>query len=79
MSVAKVIEIISGSKVGFDDAVKQGLAKASETVKGISGAWVKDQRVVCDNGKIVEYRVVMKITFLLAPAAPKAPKAAKKK
>jgi flavin-binding protein dodecin len=74
MSVAKVIEIISGSKVSFDDAVKQGLAKASETVKGISGAWVKDQRVVCDNGKIAEYRVVMKVTFLLASAAPKAAK-----
>ena len=80
MSVAKVIEIISSSKVGFDDAVKQGLAKASETVKGISGAWVKDQRVVATDGKITEYRVVMKVTFLLAPSSPKAaPKAAKKK
>ena len=75
MSVAKVIEIISSSKLGFDDAVKQGLSKASETIKGISGAWVKDQRVVADNGKITEYRVVMKLTFLLAAA----PKAAKKK
>ena len=75
MSVAKVIEIISSSKLGFDDAVKQGLSKASETIKGISGAWVKDQRVIADNGKITEYRVVMKVTFLLAAA----PKAAKKK
>ena len=79
MSVAKVIEIISSSRVGFDDAVKQGLAKASETVKGISGAWVKDQRVVADNGKITEYRVVMKVTFLLADGPGAAPKAAKKK
>ena len=83
MSVAKVIEIISSSKVGFDDAVKQGLAKASETIKGISGAWVKDQRVVADNGKVTEYRVVMKVTFLLADGpktGPKTgPKGAKKK
>jgi dodecin len=74
MSVAKVIELISSSKVGFDDAVKSGLAKASETIKGISGAWVKDQRVVATDGKITEYRVVMKVTFVLAGAAPKAAK-----
>ena len=74
MSVAKVIELISGGNLGFDDAVKQGLAKASQTVKGISGTWVKDQRVVADNGKITEYRVVMKVTFLLADDAPKASK-----
>ena len=75
MAVAKVIEIISGSKTSFDDAVRQGLAKASQTVSGISGAWVKDQNVVCTNGKIVEYRVVMKVTFMLADASPKARKA----
>lgn len=74
MSVAKVVEIISASKTSFDDAVKQGLAKAAETVSGISGAWVKDQKVVCTNGKIVEYRVVMKVTFVLSADRPKSSK-----
>jgi dodecin len=79
MSVAKVIEIISSSKLSFDDAVKHGLAKASETIKGISGAWVKDQRVVADNGKVVEYRVVMKVTFVLESPAKAAAKSSKRK
>lgn len=65
MAVAKIIEIISGSSVSFDDAVKQGLAKAAETVNGITSAWVKDQNVVVDGGRITEYRVVMKLTFML--------------
>jgi dodecin len=67
MSVAKVIEIISSSKVSFDDAVKQGVARASETVSGVAGAWVKDQSVEVTNGKVTEYRVTMKVTFLLKP------------
>lgn len=75
MSVAKVIEIIAGSKTGFDDAVKQGLARAAETVSDITGAWIKDQSVEVKNGKIIEYRVVMKVTFLLKSAV----KAGKKK
>ncbi len=75
MSVAKVIEIISASKVGFDDAVKQGLARATGTVNDVTGAWVKDQSVTVKNGKITEYRVVLKVTFLLNPPS----KAAKKK
>jgi dodecin len=66
MSVAKVIEIIAGSKVSFEDAVSQGVARASETLSDISSAWVKDQSVVVTNGKVVEYRVTMKVTFLLA-------------
>jgi dodecin len=70
MAVAKVIEIIAGSKSGFDDAVKQGLARANETIGSITGAWVKDQSVVCTDGKATEFRVTMKVTFLLN--APKA-------
>ncbi len=66
MSVAKVIEIIAGSKVSFEDAVAQGVARASETLSDISSAWVKDQSVIVTNGKVVEYRVTMKVTFLLA-------------
>lgn len=65
MAVAKVIEIISGSKEGFDDAVRKGVAKASETIEGIEAAWVKDQNVVVAAGKVTEYRVTLKVTFLL--------------
>jgi dodecin len=73
MSVAKVIEIISTSKLSFDDAIKQGVARASETVSGVAGAWVKDQSVDVVNGKVTVYKVTLKVTFLLKPAAkPKA-------
>jgi flavin-binding protein dodecin len=65
MAVAKIIEIISGSKEGFDDAVRKGVAKASETIEGIEGAWVKDQSAVVAGGKVTEYRVTLKVTFML--------------
>ena len=65
MAVAKIIEITSGSKKSFDDAILQGLNRASETVENVVGAWVKDQEVKVEKGKIVEYRVNLKVTFLL--------------
>jgi flavin-binding protein dodecin len=65
MAVARVTEIISGSKKSFEDAVEQGIARASRTLKNIEGAWVQDQKVVVKNGKIAEYRVAMKVTFIL--------------
>jgi dodecin len=65
MAVARVTEIISGSKKSFEDAVEQGIARASKTVKNIEGAWVQDQKVIVEKGKIVEYRVAMKVTFIL--------------
>ncbi len=65
MSVAKVIEISSSSTISFDDAIKVGIAKASKTVKNIEGAWVQDQKVSVTNGAIVEYRVMLKVTFVL--------------
>ncbi len=65
MSVAKVIEISSESKKGFEDAIQQGIARATETVENIRGAWIKGQQVKVENGKITEYRVDMKITFVL--------------
>ncbi|MEL6446843.1 MAG: dodecin family protein [Pseudomonadota bacterium] len=65
MSVARVTEIIASSSKSFEDAVKQGIKRANETLDNIEGAWVKDQKVVCDNGKIVEFRVVLKVTFIL--------------
>lgn len=66
MSVAKVTEIISSSNKSFDDAVETGIKRASKTLKGITGAWVADQKVTVENGKISEYRVVLKVTFILA-------------
>ncbi len=65
MSVAKVTEIISSSKTSFDDAVKKGIARANKTLKNIQSAWIKDQKVIVDKGKIVEYRVIMKVSFVL--------------
>ena len=65
MTVAKTTEIISSSNVSFDDAMKQGIARASKTLKNVSGAWIQDQKVVIEGGAISEYRVTMKVTFVL--------------
>ncbi len=65
MSVAKVTEIISSSPKSFDDATANGIERASKSLKGITGAWVADQKVTVENGKISEYRVVLKVTFVL--------------
>ncbi len=65
MAVARVTEIISGSKKSFDDAVAQGIARANKTLKNVQGAWIQDQKVVVEKGKITEYRVNMKVTFVL--------------
>jgi flavin-binding protein dodecin len=65
MSVARVTEIIASSKKGFDDAVENGITRASKTLKNVTSAWVADQKVVIDKGKIVEWRVNLKITFIL--------------
>ncbi|MEM7610180.1 MAG: dodecin family protein [Pseudomonadota bacterium] len=65
MSVARVTEIISSSTKSFEDAVKSGIKRANETLDNIEGAWVKDQKVVCEGGKIKEFRVVLKVTFVL--------------
>ncbi len=65
MSVARITEISSSSKESFEDAIKQGVARASETVHGIRSAWVKEQEVQIENGKISQYKVIIKITFIL--------------
>jgi flavin-binding protein dodecin len=65
MSVAKVTEIIASSKKSFDDAISQGVKRASKTLKNVKGAWIKDQQVEISNGKVTGYKVVMKITFVL--------------
>ena len=78
MSVAKVIEIISSSKKSFEDAVAQGVAKAADSIHDITGAWVKEQSVKVTNGKVSEYRVNLKVTFVLKES-PKIVTKAKKK
>lgn len=65
MSVARVTEITSASKKGFDDAVAKGISRANKTLKNVRGAWIKEQKVTVDNGKVAEYRVTMKVTFVL--------------
>ncbi len=65
MSIAKIIEISSSSKKSFDDAVTSGIAKASKTIENIEGAWVNEQKVVVKDNKITEYRVNLKISFVV--------------
>lgn len=74
MSVAKIIEISTGSAKSFEDAAQNGISRAGETIKGITGAWVSEQKVVVEKNKIVEYRITMKVTFLLEEAKPKSKK-----
>jgi flavin-binding protein dodecin len=65
MSVARITEITASSKKGFDEAVEKGIKRATKTLDNVTGAWVKDQQVVIKDGQITEYRVRMKVTFLL--------------
>jgi len=65
MSVARVTEIIASSKKGFDDAVEKGVKRASKTLNNVQAAWVQDQNVIVKDGKIEEYRVALKVTFVL--------------
>jgi flavin-binding protein dodecin len=65
MSVARVTEIIASSKKSFEDAVNVGVSRACKTLQNVTSAWVQDQKAVIDAGKIVEYRVSLKVTFVL--------------
>jgi flavin-binding protein dodecin len=66
MSVARVTEIKASSTKSFDDAINTGVARANKTLKNLRGAWIENQEVVIDeNGQITEYRVQMKVTFIL--------------
>ena len=65
MSVARVTEISAGSKKSFQDAIEEGLARANKTLENVEGAWVKDMKVRCKGGKVSEYRVTLKVTFVL--------------
>lgn len=66
MSVARVTEIKSSSRKGFEDAIQEGVARAAKTLNNIKSAWVENQEVLIgDDGKISEYRVQLKVTFVL--------------
>jgi len=65
MSVARVTEITAASAKSFDDAIKVGIDRAIKTLQNVRGAWIQDQEVVVKGDKITEYRVHMKVTFVL--------------
>ncbi|MBE2242313.1 MAG: dodecin domain-containing protein [Burkholderiaceae bacterium] len=65
MTVARVTEISSISSKSFEDAVMQGVDRANKTLKNVKGAWVKDQEVTVDKGKVSGYKVILKVTFVL--------------
>jgi flavin-binding protein dodecin len=65
MSVATVTEISAISEKGFEDAVQQGIARATKTLRNVEGAWVKDQNVMIENGNITGYKVNLEVTFVL--------------
>jgi flavin-binding protein dodecin len=65
MAVAKVIALTAASKKGLDDAIEHGMAKATDTLENVEGAWIQDIKVTAKNGKISEWRVNMKVTFVL--------------
>jgi flavin-binding protein dodecin len=66
MSVAKVVELYASSNKSFEDAIQQGVMRAHKTLKNVRGAWVNEQKVDVEKGKIVGYRVSLKVTFVLA-------------
>lgn len=65
MSVAKVVEITATSPEGFEQAIQNGITRAGETIKGIRGAWVNELNVRVEDDKVTEYRVNLKVTFVL--------------
>jgi flavin-binding protein dodecin len=65
MSVAKVTEIICSSQKSFEDAIESGVKRADETLDNIKSAWVRDQQVIIKDGNVTEYRVSLKLTFVL--------------
>jgi len=66
MSVAKVTEIISSSRKSFEDAIEVGVKRANKTLRNVKGAWVSGMKVECEKGKVTQYRVNLKVTFILS-------------
>jgi dodecin len=69
MSVARVTELSAVSERGFEDAIEQAVARATKTLRGVEGAWVKDQNVMIEDGNIVGYKVNLEVTFVLEDGA----------
>jgi len=65
VSVARVTEISATSPQSFEDAIQQGIQRATKTLRGVTAAWIQDQRAIIKDGKAVEYQVNLKITFVL--------------
>jgi dodecin len=65
MAIARITEIKASSPKSFDDALRAGVARASKTLKNVTGAWIENQEVVVKDGQITEFRVEMKVTFML--------------
>lgn len=65
MSIARITEIKSSSTKSFEDAIEKGVARANKTLKNVKSAWIENQEVLAADGKVTEYRVQMKVTFIL--------------
>lgn len=65
MSVARTTEISSSSKKGFEAAIEKGIKRCAQTIENVEGAWIKEQKVVVQDGQVTEYRVTMKVSFVL--------------
>ena len=65
MTIARTTEVTSSSEKSFEDAVKKGVKRYAKTIDNVEGAWIKEQKVVVNDGEITEYRVTMKVTFIL--------------
>jgi flavin-binding protein dodecin len=65
MSVARITTLSANSKTSFDDAIKEGIDRANKTLRGVTGAWVKEQKVEIANGEVVAWHVVLEVTFVL--------------
>lgn len=65
MAIAKIVEVNSSSTKSFEDAIQTGITKVTETVKNVQGAWINEQKVIVKDNKITEYRVNLKISFLV--------------
>jgi len=65
MSIARVTELSATSETGFEDAINQAVARATKTLRGVEGCWVKDMNVMIENGNITGYKVNVEITFML--------------
>ena len=65
MSIARVTEISASSEKSFDDAISKGVDRAAKTLRNVKSAWIKDQQIEVENGKVTAYRVMLKVTFVL--------------